>query len=118
MNHVEICETMKRDIIQLKHKHNSECSVCLCSMQHKAVKFLQCKHVFHLNCINKWLNKQNTCPLCRELVGNPYLTYDRNISTIIQEIIHALDVYPEYYISNEELRNQAEEIFNMYDNEY
>ena len=27
---------------------------------------LQCGHCFHLNCIYVWLNKNNTCPLCRK----------------------------------------------------
>ena len=29
-----------------------------------------CKHTFHLKCIMPWLEKNNTCPSCRELVQN------------------------------------------------
>lgn len=29
-----------------------------------------CKKMFHLSCLNEWLNKRNNCPMCRELILN------------------------------------------------
>lgn len=29
---------------------------------------IPCSHVYHQECIIQWLNKSNTCPLCRRLV--------------------------------------------------
>ncbi|KAL9658569.1 hypothetical protein ABK040_006107 [Willaertia magna] len=29
-------------------------------------KLEKCKHFFHVNCLKLWLEKHNTCPLCRD----------------------------------------------------
>ena len=36
----------------------------------KRVKRLPCNHQFHIACINKWLDKFNTCPLCRDKINS------------------------------------------------
>ena len=43
-----------------------DCSICLCDMEDKSkmVK-TSCGHCFHTTCIDTWLNRNNTCPLCR-----------------------------------------------------
>lgn len=43
------------------------CSVCLQDFQlGESVRSLPyCHHMFHLPCIDKWLTKQGSCPLCR-----------------------------------------------------
>ncbi|XP_015876136.3 E3 ubiquitin-protein ligase At3g02290 [Ziziphus jujuba] len=41
---------------------------CICLEEFTAgTEFLRfgCKHVYHQSCILKWLNNQNSCPLCR-----------------------------------------------------
>ena len=43
------------------------CSICLEECK-TSTKQLTCGHVFHKKCINKWLNKKKTCPLCREKI--------------------------------------------------
>ncbi|KAL4184066.1 hypothetical protein AMTRI_Chr11g158190 [Amborella trichopoda] len=43
------------------------CSICLrefCS-DPLDVRAMGCNHVFHKTCICKWLQKADTCPLCR-----------------------------------------------------
>jgi len=43
------------------------CSICLTSLYPRFLK-LPCEHHFHGGCIDKWLWKHNTCPLCRRLI--------------------------------------------------
>ncbi|OWM67570.1 hypothetical protein CDL15_Pgr028433 [Punica granatum] len=50
---------------------SAKCSICLADMEEEeAVSELpRCGHVFHLGCIEEWLEKcQFTCPLCRTLL--------------------------------------------------
>jgi hypothetical protein len=36
-----------------------------------AVRQLPCRHYFHPECIDAWLVRDNTCPLCKSLVWVP-----------------------------------------------
>lgn len=43
------------------------CSICLCPYQDKeSCRRLPCNHFYHSECIDKWLNQVNQCPLCRK----------------------------------------------------
>ncbi len=47
-------------------KHVVPCPVCQCDFEDgDEVLDLPCKHFFHCACLLPWLQKQNTCPLCR-----------------------------------------------------
>lgn len=46
--------------------HN--CSICLGELN-KINKTLYCGHIFHINCIDEWLNMKNTCPNCRAFIA-------------------------------------------------
>ena len=43
------------------------CSICLGEYQEKEILRImpKCGHNFHLSCIDIWLRKQSTCPVCR-----------------------------------------------------
>ncbi|CAK9309565.1 unnamed protein product [Citrullus colocynthis] len=45
-----------------------ECAVCLSAIEDgEAARILpNCKHVFHLECIDKWFGSHSTCPICRK----------------------------------------------------
>ncbi|XWS46006.1 hypothetical protein CRYUN_Cryun14cG0028000 [Craigia yunnanensis] len=46
---------------------DAQCSICLGEYQEKEVLRImpKCGHNFHLSCIDIWLRKQSTCPVCR-----------------------------------------------------
>ncbi|KAK4739339.1 hypothetical protein R3W88_003036 [Solanum pinnatisectum] len=47
------------------------CSICLVEFdkEHVVCQLPRCNHVFHMECIEKWLERcQFTCPLCRSLL--------------------------------------------------
>ena len=51
---------------QLTIDSNKECSICLASMnEYNNLIILDCKHYYHKICLNEWLKKSNTCPICR-----------------------------------------------------
>ncbi|KAL2544936.1 E3 ubiquitin-protein ligase [Forsythia ovata] len=48
-------------------KEGLECAVCLSRFEETEVLRLlpKCKHAFHMNCIDKWLENHSSCPICR-----------------------------------------------------
>ncbi|THG14122.1 E3 ubiquitin-protein ligase ATL42-like [Camellia sinensis] len=48
-----------------------ECSVCLSKFEDIEVLRLlpKCKHAFHIGCVDQWLEKHSSCPLCRHKVS-------------------------------------------------
>lgn len=50
----------------IKRVGKDVCSICLDDVAvNEKVCLLNCTHMFHENCIVKWLGQNNTCPLCR-----------------------------------------------------
>jgi len=67
---------------------NIECPICLdkFKMNDKYIS-LPCKHCYHCehdNCrgIHEWLKRNNTCPVCREILPSGNLQDDNNINNI------------------------------------
>jgi len=48
-----------------KVKDEIQCCICTELVQDKNYGCLECKHVFHFGCIEKWLKRSQTCPICR-----------------------------------------------------
>ncbi|GMY31259.1 NEP1-interacting protein-like 1 [Fagus crenata] len=56
----------------IKSCHEFCCSICLQDFEDEDhVRTLpNCGHLFHLYCIDEWLTRQGTCPMCRKYVCN------------------------------------------------
>lgn len=60
------CRKSKRQL-QAELGTEPECSICMDSGDDAAkfVEFPTCKHLYHEDCIVRWLKKKSTCPMCR-----------------------------------------------------
>ena len=73
-------DVLKKRVMIIKKYHNKDecCAICLNYLVSpkktqnlsRRVKRLSCNHQFHIACINKWLDKFNTCPLCRHKIDS------------------------------------------------
>lgn len=49
--------------------HAGQCSICLSRLgQNDETSVLKCGHQYHATCIYRWLDRANTCPMCRTSV--------------------------------------------------
>lgn len=49
-----------------EEKENATCSVCLSQLEDgESAKRLRCKHVYHPQCIDRWLERSKMCPVCK-----------------------------------------------------
>ena len=64
--------------------YDEECSICMNTIKDKFQT--KCEHNFCKSCLGQWLEKNNSCPMCREVLidnSNKNLTID----TIIEPMI-------------------------------
>ncbi|KAG2568157.1 putative RING-H2 finger protein ATL62 [Panicum virgatum] len=59
--------TMKYNCEAFCSKDDAQCSICLSEYKEKDILRIipTCHHNFHLACLDLWLQKQTTCPICR-----------------------------------------------------
>ncbi|XP_022929946.1 E3 ubiquitin-protein ligase ATL42-like [Cucurbita moschata] len=65
-------------------KQGLECAICLSKFEDIEILRLlpKCKHAFHINCIDHWLERHATCPLCRQGVSSEDLQLFTNSSSM------------------------------------
>tara|TARA_B100000902_G_C27147487_1_gene831898 strand:+ start:28 stop:720 length:693 start_codon:yes stop_codon:yes gene_type:complete len=68
------------DEASLLKKENHMCSICLTDVTLDK-KVLSCDHVYHKKCIDKWLERKSTCPVCRKEVGSEDPVLDFTLPT-------------------------------------
>jgi len=49
----------------------NECAICLRVIRFDEERRTACNHIFHAVCLNTWLNRNPTCPLCRAHLPGP-----------------------------------------------
>lgn len=68
MNIKKTIEKIKKNKISSDDITDSDktCSICLEEFsQEKEIIILDCKHIYHNDCIIEWIYKDTSCPLCR-----------------------------------------------------
>jgi hypothetical protein len=62
---------------------NTTCSICLCEYKDSEMLRMmpECRHYFHLCCLDSWLKLNGSCPVCR---NSPLPT---PLSTPLQEVV-------------------------------
>ncbi|KAK7394700.1 hypothetical protein VNO78_15235 [Psophocarpus tetragonolobus] len=63
--------------------NNTTCSICLCEYKDSEMLRMmpECRHYFHLCCLDSWLRLKGSCPVCR---NSPLPT---PLSTPLQEVV-------------------------------
>lgn len=64
----EICEKNKGRASEWKRIENV-CVICQDNIEIESIiRVLQCKHLFHVNCIDRWFCENKKCPLCKKMI--------------------------------------------------
>lgn len=61
-----------------KEEEEKQCAVCTCDfVTGDQAKQMPCQHIFHPDCIDPWLKRHNTCPICRKEMRTDDVEYER-----------------------------------------
>ncbi|WVZ08790.1 hypothetical protein V8G54_022136 [Vigna mungo] len=67
LEHTQLSSSCKEEIDIYNFVCSCRCVICLADYKEREVLRImpKCGHTFHLSCIDIWLRKQSTCPVCR-----------------------------------------------------
>lgn len=57
------------------------CVICLEEHNNDIILF-KCGHYYHKNCITNWLDINNTCPICKQILEKPYFQNNNQVLEI------------------------------------
>ncbi|KAF2069634.1 hypothetical protein CYY_009051 [Polysphondylium violaceum] len=67
-------------------EEDSSCAICLSDyVQDDKIRILPCKHHFHLECVDRWLIINKTCPFCKRDISLPNNNNSSTNKSIPQE---------------------------------
>ena len=62
---IKICKFSKDELGN--NLRNSHCIICFVDfIKNEKIKILKCCHYYHPACLDKWLDKEKKCPICKE----------------------------------------------------
>jgi len=69
---------------------SEECTICLLQYTEETKKTTECNHTFHDECIGRWLQTNNSCPLCRTVLNQQKQTgLDETDTETLPRIIYS-----------------------------
>ena len=74
---------------------NLTCAICMCDLEEDEYIYnLACKHLFHIDCLEHWYTRKDTCPLCKRHIDvivttEDHYSFDR---AVYEKILHPSDV--------------------------
>ncbi|KAK7379983.1 hypothetical protein VNO78_32288 [Psophocarpus tetragonolobus] len=88
-------------------KEGLECAVCLSKFEDVEILRLlpKCKHAFHIDCIDHWLEKHSSCPICRHKVNpedHTTFTYSNSLRRLANQSEHEEESNIEIFVQREE----------------
>ena len=60
------------DAMERRVDITGDCSVCMTSLDGATCIKLRCGHAFHEQCIVRWMERRNTCPMCRDVIESEH----------------------------------------------
>jgi surface protein len=66
-----------------------ECAICMNEVNHGKPEKTTCGHCFHPDCLKKWTEINNTCPMCRRTY--PTFPFKFNNETLKEAVMEYLD---------------------------
>ncbi|CDW85966.1 zinc c3hc4 type domain-containing protein [Stylonychia lemnae] len=111
---IQQAEFMKIKTINYRQIHEtigfSRCSICLndFELNKKVKQFPKCEHLYHINCLDLWMNIEANCPNClKTYVENQY-------SASISSLSQVNDTLPTEYLSSARFQQQSQVPINNF----
>ncbi|XP_028286246.1 RING finger protein 44-like isoform X2 [Parambassis ranga] len=66
MSRREIQRFPTKKFVSVNSGGNTQCQICFCDYtEGEKLRILPCFHDYHIQCIDRWLKDNITCPICR-----------------------------------------------------
>ncbi|KAF7144359.1 hypothetical protein RHSIM_Rhsim05G0043200 [Rhododendron simsii] len=96
-------------------KGGLECAVCLSKFEDVEVLRLlpKCRHAFHIDCVDQWLQNHSSCPLCRQRISVEDLTYSNSLRFLSSQSEVREDSNVELFVQREDSRRHGSSRFSI-----
>lgn len=61
---------LSKSIVKINKEDDLICAICQDDIEKDTciIRELECTHVYHIECIDKWLSIKNECPMCKNTI--------------------------------------------------